>query len=126
MPYAAPTANGFVDRFPRFQAVGTTEINRALTEAARRVDETWTEDDFQEARMLYAAHVLTLDGHGEGAESEIAKAGAMGFRSFRSGSLSLDRSDAGGGMLGQTSYGLRFLELMRRNCGGPVVANGVS
>lgn len=120
MPYEAPTAANLKARFPAFAAVADEAIVMAITEASGRVDRTWPETDFQPAILLYAAHVLTLDGLGTGAEAEMARAGASGFQSMKSGSLSLDRGDgfsvtAGGSDLAQTGYGRRFLEMVRRN-----------
>lgn len=128
MPFTAPTVETFKARFPRFASVDNAVVQTALDEAAGRVDETWIEGDFTMARMLYAAHVLTLDGHGSGAESVAAAEGASGFRRMRSGSLDLERFStiSGGsteaGVLDSTSYGRRFRELLRRSFPGVAVA----
>lgn len=125
MAYTAPTAATFVARFPRFTSVDDGVIGTALTEAESWVDESWTEEDFALARMLYAAHSLTLDGHGTGAESETFAAGAGGFKSMKSGALTLDRFDTGKarGGLDETSYGQRFAVLLRKNKGGPRITS---
>ncbi len=129
MPYIAPSVADFQSRFPRFAATGPVAVQSALDEGARSVDETWTEGDFAMGRMLYAAHVLTLEGFGEGAESQAMAQGMGVYSSMTSGSLSLTRaggsSSGGGGMasgFGSTSYGLRFLALLRRNFAGVAVA----
>lgn len=129
MAYTAPTAATLRARFPRFGSVDEGIITSALAEAARTVDETWTEGDFEMGRMLYAAHILTLDGLG-GGEADGFASGANGFKIMRSGSLSLERFDSGVGggksdsLLESTSYGRRFLDLLSRNFGGPVAVNG--
>jgi hypothetical protein len=125
MAYTEPTATTFVARFPRFTSVDDGVIGSALTEAESWVDESWAEADFTLARMLYAAHSLTLDGHGTGAESETFAAGAGGFKSMKSGGLTLDRFDRAKGStsLETTSYGQRYLELLRRNKGGARVTS---
>lgn len=128
MAYTAPTEPEFIARFPRFAAVDIAVVESAMTEAAARVGENWIEGDFAMARMLYAAHVLTLDGHGSGAESAAAAQGALGFRRMKSGNLELERfSTLSGGsteadLLDSTSYGRRFRQLLRRSFPGVAVA----
>lgn len=121
--YTVPTAAQFIARLPRFADVAPDIITDAIAEAASWVDDSWSEDDFALARMLCAAHSLTLDGHGAGAENEINAAGAAGFKSFRSGALSLDRGDKPASQWDQTSYGQRFAQLLRKNKGGPLVSS---
>ncbi|WP_343711904.1 DUF4054 domain-containing protein [Inquilinus sp.] len=121
MAWNPPTPADLKARFPAFAAVSDSVVQGALDEAALQVDETWvSEADFRLGRLLLAAHILTLDGLGTGAEAEAAAAGAMGFKRMKSGRLELERfsaADAGGdgSVLGSTSYGRRFLELLRRN-----------
>lgn len=120
MPYIVPTAADLVARFPGFAAVPAPTIAGAIAEAQSRVDQTWLPNDFGIALMLLAAHTMTLDGLGTGAEAAAAAAGALGFQSMRSGSLSLDRGQGSGAsqdssMLQQTTYGRRFLALLKVN-----------
>jgi hypothetical protein len=123
MAWTAPTPADVKARFPAFAAVPDAAIQGALDEAALQVDETWvSEADFRLGRMLLAAHILTLDGLGTGAEAEAAGAGASGFKRMKSGQLELERFTAadsgagsGDGLLGTTSYGRRFLDLLKRN-----------
>lgn len=115
-----PAPADLIARFPSFAAVGTPILATALAEAAVRVDATWTPGDYPLGVMLYAAHTLTLDGFGSGAEAALGAAGALGFQSFRSGSLNLDRGaqpsrDATASTLNETTYGRRFLALLRVN-----------
>ena len=102
-------------RFPDFAAVADVVVQTALDEAALQVGADWaSEADIRLGRLLLAAHVLTLDGQGSGAESATAAAG--GVRRMRSGALELERAaDASPGALDSTGYGRRFVELMRRN-----------
>ncbi len=101
-------------------------VQSALDEAALQVGADWaSEADARLGRLLLAAHILTLDGQGSGAEAAAAAAG--GFRRMRSGALELERAaDAGPGALDSTGYGRRFVELDAAQCsgrdGGVVVA----
>lgn len=119
MSFVQPVAADLIARFPTFSAVSVTTIGAALSEAALRVDTTWTAGDYPMGVMLYAAHLMTLDGLGTGAEAALGAAGALGFSTFRSGSLSLDRRGVagsdGGSLLAETTYGRRFLALLRVN-----------
>lgn len=117
MAYVQPTAADLLARFATFAAVPGPRLDAAIAEALVRVDATWTERDYRLGVLLYAAHVLTLDGLGTGAEAALAAAGALGFGALKSGSLGLERRSAGpsGGILAETTYGRRFLALLRAN-----------
>lgn len=112
-----PTPAELKARFPSFAAVADAMVQAALDEAALQVGGDWaSEADLRLGRLLLAAHTLTLDGQGSGAEAATAATG--GFRRIRSGALELERPDtteAAPGALDSTGYGRRFLELMRRN-----------
>lgn len=119
MAATSPTATDLVARFPTFAAVPTAAVTTALAEAGTRVDARWTAGDASLGLMLYAAHILTLDGQGTSAEAALAAAGALGISTFRAGSLALERrpvtgADAGN-LLTETTYGRRFLALLRVN-----------
>lgn len=133
MAYVAPTAADLKVRYPAFAGVADVTVESALAEAALRVDETWIEADFPVARMLYAAHVLTLDGQGTHKEAKFASLAVSGLTSIKSGSMTvaLSESSARGetkkqkaGSLQGTSYGQRFLELLRVNKPAVVVLDG--
>lgn len=125
MAYVRPTPADLKTKLPKFEPVGDPIVQLALDEAARSVDETWTEGDFANAQIYLAAHILTMDGHGGGAEAEVFANGMGSFKSMSSGSLSLSRGDKAtgdgdAGLYGATSYGQRFWELAMRNQGSPV------
>lgn len=112
MAYSTPTAAELKARFPAFNAVGEPAITSAIGEAERITDAGWPDADRTLGVMLYAAHVLTLDGLGTGTEAQLA-----GFKRLKIGSLELEASAsiaAGSGPLYQTGYGRRFAELLRR------------
>ena len=104
-------------RFPGFAAVADATVQTALDEAALLAGADWTSaPDARLGRLLLTAHILTLDGQGSGAEAAAFAAG--GFSRMRSGVLELERPGIAGaepGLLGSTSYGRRFLELLQRN-----------
>lgn len=115
MAYTAPTADDFKEAFPAFVAVDDDVVDAALAEAALMVDDSWlSQQDFTTGRLLYAAHVLTLGGLGTTSEAQFA-----GFSSLSIGSLSLTRAafsgDVAPGSYESTSFGRRFLQLLRQN-----------
>lgn len=130
MAYVDPTFETLKARFPAFATVDDAVVSQAITEAMRSVDQTWTEGDYTLAIMLRAAHILTLDGFGDAAEAKAAASGASGYKTMKSGALTLERFAPGeqggnnGSLLASTSYGRRFLDLLRLNRGGPRVATG--
>jgi hypothetical protein len=97
------------------------------------VDQSWTESDYAPARMYYAAHLLILEGLGDSKEAKIAGLTLSGLSSIKISSLAVGFSksqDAGGSkskftLLGSTSYGKLFLELLRLNKPAVAVANGI-
>lgn len=116
------TPSDFQKRFPAFASVDAPEIQRAINSAVRKVGGNWTVEDREEGQFLYAAHVLTLDGFGTGAEAQSYAEGTAGLKNISSGSLSLtrfDRNNLGdvGGGLKSTIYGQRFSELLALNIG---------
>lgn len=117
MAYTVPTAADLKARYPAFAAVGEPVVDQALLEASNRVDDSWSEKDYPTAIMLYAAHLLALDGLGTSVEVQLA-----GFKRVKAGSLELERSDKdgaiGAGSILSTSYGQRYSELLELNFGG--------
>lgn len=111
--------------FPAFAAVQDDTAQAWLDRAARTVTTAWPEADRKHGEMLLAAHLMTLNGLGTGVEAEMAAQGMGSFKSMRSGSLSLDRGEAGDtahmGEFGATQYGRQFWPLLRANAGGPRV-----
>lgn len=116
--------------FPAFAAVDTSAVQAWIDRAARVVTDAWIEADQKHGQMLLAAHYMTLNGLGSGAEASVAAQGMGGFKSMRSGSLSLDRGDAAArvhmGEYGETQYGRQFWPLLRANAGGPRLARAAT
>jgi hypothetical protein len=120
--YTPPTTSDLKARFPAFASVDASIIDTVLAEAVNAADDSWVnETDFRMGRMLYAAHVLTLDGFGMGAEADQARAGLLGFTTVKSGTLEVQRPAGKGGM-SSTVYGSRYMEILKRNRGGAIVA----
>jgi len=117
MAYSQPDADALQARFPAFADVADATVDAALERARRQVDSTWLEDDRAEAEMLLAAHELTLDGLGTGADAKANANGAAGFKVMKSADLTLERFDtqSGGDLLSTTLYGQRFKALRRRS-----------
>ena len=119
MSYTAPTISDFKTRFtPKFDSVSDDQITLALARGARNVDENWTEGDYAEGYMLYAAWWLTDQGLGTVGSSGAALAG---FSEIRSGQLSLKRTPIAeqngndGSLLASNMYGRQYLALLRQN-----------
>lgn len=126
MAYTDPTADELQAAFPRFADVADATVEYWLVRARRVVDESWTEDDYQMGQMLLAAHYMTLNGLGTGAEAETAANGTGDYQSIKSGSLTLTRFQQSGsstaqGELRSTTYGRQFDALLRQNKAGPRV-----
>jgi hypothetical protein len=117
------TAADLKAAFPAFAAVADGQVGYWLTRAARTVDDSWAEADRDHAQMLLAAHLMVTNGLGTGAEAAAAAAGASGFKSMRSGALSLDRGDAPTDGYASTQYGRQFAALLALNHGGPRVTS---
>lgn len=128
MAYVIPTPAQLKTLFPAFSAVDDAIVQDAIDAGARRVDTTWTEGDYARAIMLYACHYMTISG-------QVAGAGGIGggnaaYRQIRSGQLTLTKYAKGeqagddGSLLGSTSYGRLYLDLLQMNKGGPIVIAG--
>lgn len=127
MAFIAPTAADIRAAFPEFADVGDGPINAALAEAALAVDTTWSEASFQIARMLYAAHVMVLDGLGSSATAEVFLDSPNGLKMRKAGDTVEEffgpatASSASEAWFGQTNFGRRFYRIMRKQFAGPRV-----
>ena len=123
--FTDPTISDLKATFPAFAGVSDIAIQFAFSEASCVVDECWGEQkDFTLAYLLYAAHALTLNGHGTGVEAKLANEGLTGFDTIRSGELSVSRTSSTSsndteGPLASTLYGRRFIEIRDRLFSGP-------
>lgn len=136
MSVTAPTNAQFKDRYPTLASVSDAAINAVLGEAVAQVDENWLAQDIAPAIMAYAAHLLTLEGHGSTVTMpngmSVQTAGPIDaiqigdvrtmFAAGVSRAKVAVRAEDGG--LRETSFGRRFLELRRRNASPVMVIDG--
>lgn len=127
MAYAPPSKATFLAIFPAFTAVAD-EAYTYWSDRAGRVVNGMVDclgSDADHAAMLITAHLLTLQGIGTGTEAEMAAQGATGFKSIKSGTISLERADntstAGMGEYGATSYGQQVYPMLKACVAGPRV-----
>ncbi len=114
MPYTLPTSTEFIARFPAFAAVDDGYIDLMIGEAARNVDDSWAELDYQPAIMFLAAHNMVeegilgrdIDASGAITSSKLGDAQDSYASPVNSDSSSI---------YGSTVYGRRFAQLQRVN-----------
>lgn len=123
MAYETPTVEKFKSTHPLFADVPDQAVADAIAEGESQVGDTWREADRVPAVMLYAAHVLTGNGQGKGAEAQLSAEGLGDFQRIKSGTLDVARFERGStgvaSGLDSTSYGKRFKALLHKNFGGP-------
>lgn len=114
-------------RYPAFAQVDDAVIAFWLTDAARYVGDWGADTD--PALEAYAAHKMAstpgvLAAEAGTVDAAVATVQASGVTSFRSGSFSIQMSDAAAaaqvkGGYDSTPYGKEFKLLLRRHTGGP-------
>ena len=125
----APTATTFKTRFPEFGPVSDDLVELVILEAVDAVGDNWLERDRTLARLLLTAHNLSMEGEPARSKS-LAKGGAVQnaqsgpVTSFKDGDVAVTFGGTGSGAsgtgsaeieFGKTSYGARYLVLMRKN-----------
>jgi glucose dehydrogenase len=121
MPYTIPTASDFKARHVAFVDLTNSYIDAVMLEASRFVDESWLEPDYQPALMFLTAHMLVSEG-------------ALGARADTAGLITSEKlGDAAvtyGNAVSEmksvsdytsTSYGRRYLQLLRVNQPGVMI-----
>jgi Protein of unknown function (DUF4054) len=108
MAYDVPTTDDFMIRFPELGDADYAQLSLLIAEAARYVDDSWLETDYQTAILYLAAHLL-LSGMSPD-QSGTIQSEAFGPISVSYAQHAND--DAG---LMATEYGRRFVELRRNN-----------
>jgi hypothetical protein len=129
MTYTLPTADQLQAAFPAFADVPDATVDFWIERAARMVDTTWMEDDYQFAIMLLACHYMVGIGLGTGAQAQANLNGMSAYQTIRSGLLTLSRgstslSDTAPSPWGDTPYGVAWYWLAKRNKPAVAVAVG--
>ena len=117
-----PSLSGFLARYPDFACVDHGLVAETLSEAALLTDESWGPWEEMGA-MLYAAHVLSIQGKGDGPVARAFRASPV--KSMSSGSHKVDYVDSpahpgagSGSPWSLTPYGRQFETLMARFSAG--------
>lgn len=120
MAYTVPTLETFRARFPIFSDKDDTMIELIIAEAAGKVDQSWLERDYAPAILYLAAHMVATDNSGEGEAVEVGDTGSISSESFGGMSIAYSRSvqvttNELHAEYNRTSYGRRYLALLRAN-----------
>lgn len=116
MPYTIPTVTQFKIRHNAFTPVCDELVEAVIDEASGYVDQSWLERDFQPALMFLTAHFLMMEGHLSGGPT--AASGPITSEKLGDASVSYGSFTAEGKSVSDftaTSYGRRYLELLRVN-----------
>lgn len=120
-----PTAAELKTRYPEFDGVGDGLVAAVITEASAMVDDSWVLEDQKPAIMVYAAHLLSVEGYPARAVNPGSFNPGTAGREIvarRVGDVSVQyaqsSSPGGSGLiasLGTTVYGRRFAQLLKLN-----------
>jgi len=115
MPYTVPTSAVLKARYPAFAAVSDSLIDAVIVDAARNVDESWAEADYQPAIMALSAHMLVEEGV-TGRDVEFAGAITSSKLDTAQDTYSGLTAAQMAGEFNSTSYGRKFMQLRTLNC----------
>jgi len=105
-------------RFPELAIYDDTSLQFAIDNAIIMVDDSWIEEDITIARMLLAAHLVTMAAASADTEGGTILSESIGRLSTTYATkTSVERTAE----LGGTSYGQAFLRLLRASHGGPII-----
>jgi len=147
--YTLPDAALFKVRFPAFDNVDDAQITFIIDECSDHVGKNWRDQDYQPAIMYLVAHFLSVEGEPDRADALAAGGGAAGLianvgaiKVSKVGDTQTEFFDKKKGKdsfttvlnndgddlfdYNRTSYGRRFIQLRRKNFGGPRVFSGAS
>lgn len=125
MAYTRLSLADFKALYPAFAALTDTPYAAYATKAEARVGSSYG-DAQQDATELLTAHLLAINGVGQG---EAANLSGVGVTSFKSGTFSATLSDAvvtakAKGGYQATVYGQQFADIQRRLFAGPRLVPG--
>jgi hypothetical protein len=123
VPWTAPAAIDLKTRYPEFASVADSTVNAVLEEAVGEVGDTWIEKDRTPAVLALTAHLLSQSGMpgapgaggGRAAVAGAIKRRKVGDVETEFAGIGDSRSTSPLARYRTTAYGLRYLELMRRN-----------
>lgn len=123
MAWTPPTVEEFKTRFPEFATVANETVQAVLDEAVGDVGPSWIERDRTPGVLHLAAHLLAVSGSGGlgAGGGGAAVTGAIKRRTVGDTTTEFTGISGGASTGGQldyyrsTSYGVRYLSLMRRN-----------
>jgi hypothetical protein len=115
-PSVIPNVAAFKSMFPELESVDDAALQTALDEAALFIDDTWSAQDVTAGTYYLAAHFVFT-------AQSVSQTGGQPISSERIGEISVTYAvaSASGGSgaaypsLSNSSYGLMYLSLMRRN-----------
>lgn len=118
------TAADLKARYTDFDEVADAHVTAALEDAAREVDDSWLEDDRDRAQILLACHYLIVE-----AAFDDDKPGQRRYiSSEKIGDAQINYyipwqryAKLGAEDLDDTTFGKRFLHLLRQNQAGPML-----
>lgn len=123
MAWTPPTVEEFKIRFPEFATVADETVQAVLDEAVGDVGPSWIERDRTPGVLHLAAHLLAVSGSGGlgAGGGGAAVTGAIKRRTVGDTTTEFTGISGGSSTGGQldyyrsTSYGVRYLSIMRRN-----------
>ena len=127
MAITLPTAVDFKARYSMFAAVPDSVVTAIAGESVSWVDDTWIAADIPAAVMLFIAHTLMMEGYNaSGTATGNAVSGRVTSVAVGDVKTTFEMargsgSSGGHASFGETAYGRRFLDLMRRNSVGVTV-----
>jgi hypothetical protein len=110
----------FKSMFPQFESVDDSVVQTALDEAALFVGDDWAASDAQAATFYLAAHFLTVAqaSSSSGGDGRLITSESIGQISVSYAAAASSSSSTSYPSLSNSSYGLMFLAVMRRNSAG--------
>jgi hypothetical protein len=111
----------FKSMFPQFENVDDSVVQTALDEAALFVGEDWPPQDAQAATFYLAGHFITTAQASADGEGRPITSDHIGQISVNYAAPATTGSSAGYPSLSNSSFGLMFLAMMRRNSPGIAV-----
>lgn len=124
------TASSFKALKTQFSTVDDDVVEYYLGLAGLWVGTDWPSSIVDHATVAATCHLMTLEGLGTDAQSELFAGGLTDVQSFKSGTLSLTRFQRQNtdsdfkSWLSSTTCGQFFWQLLKMRYGGPVVARG--